>query len=317
MLSEPPERTPFEIVNDAIKLHGITHLYVGFSGGKDSSVVADFIAEYFPEFFGGCLFCDTGIAVEESKKFVIDCCKERKWRLFITHPDRTYEQIVTEVGFPGPAVHNFIMRYLKYIPMRKLIYKWYEMGRKPAIISGVRKQESVRRGINASDEVYTDGKMIFVSPMLYKSDGWMYAYYFDHKLKRSPVYDTLHISGDCLCGCYSKPGEAKLIQIFHKRAAKFIKYLEDKVKTIRGPNGSNSFSTWGKQAGMTHAEEQQTLDYFNEQYQQLMKMAENDPIDVNVESIVCNDCMITQPNESNQIEKDIAELDEKLDSISK
>jgi hypothetical protein len=196
--------------------------------------------------------------------------------------------------------------------MRKLIYKFYEMGRKPAIMSGVRKAESVRRGINASEEIYADGKMIFISPVLYKSDSWMYQYYISHGLKRSPVYDTLHISGDCLCGCYSKPGEAKLIQIFHKKAARFIQHLEDKVKKIRGPDGSTLFSTWGKQAGMTHAEEQQTLDSFIDWQLHKLKEMEVEEVNSDVASIICNECIVTQPDNSDDIENEIADLDAKL-----
>lgn len=285
---ESPPKIPLDIVGDAVRDYEIDSLYVGFSGGKDSSVVADYASKMFPHLFKGCIFCDTGIKVDEAKKFVIDYCKERNWKLFIVHPERTYEMIVKENGFPGPTVHTFIMRYLKYIPMRHFIGECRAAGQKPAILSGVRQQESVRRGINATSEVYVDGRLIFISPMLYKSDEWMYQYYLEQGLKRSPVYDTLHISGDCLCGCFSKPGEAKLIATFHPEAFAQIRDLETWVRT-RG----YTRATWGKQAGMTHAGEQESIDQF-----------------------LCNDCLFTAEDNSTDFLKELDDVEEKLKNVS-
>ena len=285
---EDEPKDPIDIIRDGVRDYKIDSLYVGFSGGKDSAVVADFASKNFPHIFKGCIFCDTGIKVAESKKFVIDYCNEKGWKLFIVHPKRTFEQIVKENGFPGPTVHTFIMRYLKYIPMRGFIKKCYDSGLRPAILSGVRQQESVRRGVNATSEVYQDGRMIFISPMLYKSDSWMYEYYMKEGLKRSPVYDTLHISGDCLCGCFSKPGEAQLLKIFHPETALQISDLEKYLKD----NMIYKNATWGKQAGMTHAQEQDSIDKF-----------------------LCNDCMFEQPDDSTKFLADLKEIDTKLEKL--
>ncbi len=287
MKSEKPPKSPLDIVSDAVTTYKIDSLYVGFSGGKDSAVVAHHASTMFPHLFKGCIFCDTGISVKESKSFVIDYCREMGWKLFVVHPKRTFETIVKEDGFPGPTVHTFIMRYLKYIPMRGFIQKVRETGKRPAILSGVRQQESVRRGINATSEVYQDGKMIFISPMLYKSDSWMYQYYLEQGLKRSPVYDTLHISGDCLCGCFSKPGEAKLVEMFHPETARQIKQLE-KWRKSRGLRRS----TWGKQAGMTHASEQEEIDKF-----------------------LCNDCILTADDNSDDFLEELDKVEAKLKNV--
>lgn len=290
MISDLPPREPDEIVREAVRQEKIDALYVGFSGGKDSAVVAHFTAKKFPELFKGNIFCDTGIAVKEAKEFVISYCKEMNWPLFIVKPKTTYEEIVEEYGFPGPDVHTIIMRKLKYIPMRDLIIHNFINTHKqrPAILSGVRKAESVRRGINARDEVYKDGKMIFISPVIYKSNSWMYAYYTEHKLKRSPVYETLHISGDCLCGCFSKPGEAKLLEIFHKATAQQIYELEKWMKL----NGKVKNTTWGKQAGMTHAEEQDQIDKF-----------------------LCNDCFLTSKDDSKEWLAGLNDIEDQLEKI--
>ena len=167
MLEDKLPRGPKEIVREAIRSQEIDELWVGLSGGKDSSVVAHFAAMNFPDLFKGCIFCDTGIKVQESLDFVRSYCKEMGWHLEVVKPKRTFEEIVQQNGFPGAGVHTIIMRYLKYIPMREFIYTRYEAGKKPAILSGVRKAESVRRGVNATDEVYKDGKMIFVSPIFF------------------------------------------------------------------------------------------------------------------------------------------------------
>lgn len=287
MKSQKPPKSPFGIIHDAVNIHDVDSLYVGFSGGKDSAVVAHHASMNFPKIFKGCIFCDTGISVKEAKSFVIDYCREMGWKLFVVHPKRTFETIVKEDGFPGPTVHTFIMRYLKYIPMRGFIQKARESGQRPAVLSGVRQQESVRRGINATSEVYKDGKLIFISPMLYKSDTWMYKYYMEQGLKRSPVYDTLHISGDCLCGCFSKPGEAKLVELFHPDTAKQIQALE-KWRKSRGLKRS----TWGKQAGMLHAGEQEEITKF-----------------------LCNDCIMTEDDDSKEFLEELDKVEAKLKNV--
>jgi len=57
-------------------------------------------------------------------------------------------------------------------------------------------------------------------------------------LEICPVYQTLHISGDCLCGSFAEKGEAELVTTFHPEVAKQIQSLENKYRGTWG-NGSS------------------------------------------------------------------------------
>lgn len=237
-------KSPIDILQESIDLHDRDSFYVGFSGGKDSTVVADMVATLFPKQFKGLVYCDTTIGTDETLEFVKEYCKQRDWKLNVLTPKKSFEQIVKDVGFPKAGGHNITMRYLKYAPLRKFILgRRKNHGEQPCVISGVRQDESKRRSVNASKEIYRDGNLYFISPVLYKSDEWMYEYYVKKGLRRSPVYDTLHISGDCLCGCFAKSGELEIINIFHKKLFQKIKYLTWLIKDRT--DIADKYKTWG------------------------------------------------------------------------
>ena len=234
-------KEPKEIMQDALD-SGLTDFYVAFSGGKDSGVVLDIMQKEFPEQFKGVLFCDTGIGTDDTKNFIKEYCEERKYPLHIVSPEDvirkrntnrgiagesySYEALVLNYGFPKQAFHTVTMRHLKYFPMRKFIYDRIALGENPCIVGGIRKNESARRKLKWNKYFYNDGKMWFVSPIFFKEDDWVYKYYIENGIKRSPVYDTLHISGDCLCGCFAQKNELELLKGFHPEVYEEIKRLE-------------------------------------------------------------------------------------------
>ena len=114
-------KLPEQILQEAIDIHGRDSFYVGFSGGKDSVVATHFTEKYFPDYFKGVIYCDTGIKTSETFNFVKDYCQEQGWKLHIVTPKRSYEEIVLHGGFPQAGMHNIVMRYLKYAPMRRFI----------------------------------------------------------------------------------------------------------------------------------------------------------------------------------------------------
>ena len=64
-------QTPDQIMDDAIEKYSLDKLYVLFSGGKDSSCVAHYIATNYPDKFGGVVFTNTGLGAQDTRKFVI------------------------------------------------------------------------------------------------------------------------------------------------------------------------------------------------------------------------------------------------------
>ena len=65
--------SPHEIIEDElIKKHKKEKFYVLYSGGKDSGCVDDFIANNYPEYYGGRVFTNTTIASQITRKFALE-----------------------------------------------------------------------------------------------------------------------------------------------------------------------------------------------------------------------------------------------------
>ena len=308
------EKTPNEIMVEIIG-QGLTDFYVAYSGGKDSGIVLDYITKEFPENFRGVIFVDTGIATKATVDFVIDYCKKHDYKLNILHPydvkrkkksdygkigqPFTFENLVMNFGFPTAGGHNLTMGWLKYYPMRNFIYQKIKDGENPAIISGVRKKESKRRSKRKSYASYInhDGKISFVCPLFFKSNEWVTKYWIENNIKRSPVYDTLHISGDCLCGCFAKKEELKLLEMFHPEVFAEIKRLEKLVKE-KGSKEAQRFTTWGNNKKSTMEVEAQST----------------------IENTVCTECFFDREEtdeDNKRFNDEMKDIDKKINKLIK
>lgn len=239
--------TPHSIVTEAIENYGVKKLYVLFSGGKNSVVVADYIARYFPERFAGCVFTNTGLGSQETRNWVIGYCYGRNWELTMTWPKEKerFHNILMKHGFAGAGNHNMWMAYLKYHSWQQFIKDHLE--EKPALISGVFKRESFARTklkIYSKKPIDTDGKMIFVKPMHRWNAIQFWDYFYEHKLAKSPVYDWFNKSGECYCGAFAEPWELKLLEKFDPLAFNTIKWEEEQIQ-LYGSKKARKYPTWG------------------------------------------------------------------------
>ncbi len=308
------EKSPEEVLDYTLSI-GHNSFYVGYSGGKDSGIVLDLIANKYAHFFKGVIYVDTGIGTDATKNFVIDFCKEKNYTLHILSPNDVkaagrgnlaegepfnYENLVKVFGFPKKSFHNNTMAWLKYYPIREFIDSRWRMGEKPAVISGVRKNESARRKFASKYTANPLDRMesiIFVKPLYYKTNNWVSEYWIKTGMKKSPVYETLHISGDCLCGCFADSKELKLIEMFHPEVFKKIKLLEKLIKK-EGTKHAQKNNTWGNGSFSTgDIQNQQTLD----------------------ESLICNDCINDRENtaaDSQRFDNELKDIEEKLNHLS-
>jgi len=297
------EKTSKEIMQEALDA-GLKDFYVAYSGGKDSGIALDFIAKEFPQYFKGVVFVNTGIGTQTTIDFVENYCKEHGYKLYHLHAEDVkrkrdtevgkigepfdFEHLVMAYGFPQQALHTVTMRWLKLFSIRKFIFERIAKGEKPAIISGIRKNESARRKTKAKKYLYNDGKMWFVSPLFYKSNDWVMRYFIENDIKRSPVYNTLHISGDCLCGCFAREEELELLKMFHPEVYNKIKKLEQKLKTC-GSDNAKKHPTWGTHGQTTVESDDETEGY------------------------ICNDCFFDRDGK----EEDTKRFDNELEEIEK
>lgn len=212
-----------------------------FSGGKDSLVAC--LIEGVKE----VLYCNTGVGLNFS--YVLETCKRFGWKLNVVNPKEgeTFEDFVRKFKFPHTGMHSAIMGYLKWHPMRT----WNSQQLEDILfISGRRKKESKRRMRMKSNKQYdeTEG-MKFYSPIYYWTTQEVWNYIKEHNLLISPIYETMHISGDCFCGAFAQKGEAQLLYTFHKELAERFIELEKKY----GDKWGNGTSMQGitKQSKLT------------------------------------------------------------------
>ena len=181
-----------------------------------------------------------------------------------------YEDIVTRHGFPGPDAHRYLYIQLKERAIDALVRdhtvrrsSWREMvvavlrqsyamplqyqqclyaalleayplfmqesRRKALLVTGVRRQESARRMGHVQAEK-VEGRRVWLAPLL----NWTKEDVLNHldfaDLPRNPVVETLHLSGECLCGCYAHRGELDEICFWYPATGKRIKDLETIVR---------------------------------------------------------------------------------------
>lgn len=217
-----------------------------FSGGHDS-LSATWLASTLPQ-FTSAVHINTGIGVEETRRFVQRTCRNQNWPLLELkaeenvnskgQPDpKSYRDFVLKYGFPGPAGHGFMYVNLKERALKRLgrMYGADARGknkRRIMLVTGVRNQESARRMGNAAEDVDVRGREIWVNPILdwTKSDTSELIEY--DRLERSPIVDLIHKSGECLCGAFAKPGELEELKLWPQTREAYdrIKALEAEAK---------------------------------------------------------------------------------------
>jgi 3'-phosphoadenosine 5'-phosphosulfate sulfotransferase (PAPS reductase)/FAD synthetase len=151
-----------------------------------------------------------------------------------------------EVWLPGPMGHGMMYRRLKERAVYRLTRDYKERrGDRLGLVAGIRRAESERR--RARGEMDVKRAQVWISPLIQWTARERDDYIERHRLPRNPVVDALHMSGECLCGAYAKPGELRDIELWYPADAAEIRRLE-RLVTAAG----RRFSRWGHgQAGST------------------------------------------------------------------
>lgn len=198
-----------------------------FSGGKDSLVAGHSDKEVKES-----VYCKTGVGLNFD--YVLEQCNKLGWKLNVLFPKdgEAFEDFVNKFGFPHVSMHNAVMGYLKWHPIRKWNGEQKELGRDILLVSGRRKKESKRRMRMKSNKQYSEMEgMKFYAPIYYWTTKEVWQYIKNNNLTVSPIYETMHMSGDCFCGAFAQKGESQLLYTFHKDLANRMKELEDRLKT--------------------------------------------------------------------------------------
>lgn len=232
------DKTADEILQESIEELEPDHVWAAFSGGHDSLAATHIVSQL--DCFDGVFHANTGIGIEETREFVRDTCEKHGWQLREYSPQdckeagymaMTYEEMVKKYGFPGAAQHQKAYTYLKQRPIRLLKRRVKDNNRERLmLVTGIRSYESQRRMGNSVEYHVGPEGVAWSAPLYYWTKTDVTDYLDEHNLDRNPVEDYLHMSGECLCGAYARPGEYEEISMWYPDEAEEIDRLERMIQ---------------------------------------------------------------------------------------
>jgi 3'-phosphoadenosine 5'-phosphosulfate sulfotransferase (PAPS reductase)/FAD synthetase len=241
-LSEREERVKFlivqadEIVQMALEAHASKHTIAGtcvlFSGGNDSTVLAHLMRKHVTH----AVHCNTTIGIEETRQFVRDVCADWGLPLMEETAPVSYRELVLAHGMPGPGHHFKMFQRLKERGLRQARKRLVNNPRKERVLflAGRRRQESARRANIPLHE--REGSTIWASPIAMWTKPDMATYRLMHMdtdpVPLNRVSELIHMSGECLCGCFAKPGELDEIGVWFPEVKAEIQALEAEVQAL-------------------------------------------------------------------------------------
>lgn len=182
------------------------------SGGKDSCTTAKVLEN--ADRLLGCVALGTGISTPDWRDFVIDLCRKRSWPLEFHHTEEKYDDLVRKYGFPGPGKHNMFMNYLK----GRAVEEFRRKHPSGILASGVRSDESDRRRVNTKPVSFWE-RVPILAPIYDWTTDRVWEFFRANGFTRAPAYQTLMISGDCLCGAFAAQGEAQALRLGYPEIA--------------------------------------------------------------------------------------------------
>jgi 3'-phosphoadenosine 5'-phosphosulfate sulfotransferase (PAPS reductase)/FAD synthetase len=235
-----------------------------FSGGNDSTTLAHLMRDRVTHYG----MANTQIGIEQTRKYVRDTCAA--WGKPLcekTPPDgkgyrdlvlgkvkpgpRGKSDLVWSGGFPGPAAHGLFYQRLKERCFEQIRNELVGNPYKNRIIflAGRRIEESQRRTSRFMSgqikAIERRGSIIWVSPIINwtKLDLNAYRKRFPD-VPRNEVSDLLHMSGECLCGCYGHKDELEEIRMWYPDMAAEIDALQEEVRALRLPGVKPEHCRW-------------------------------------------------------------------------
>lgn len=218
-----------------------------FSGGNDSTILAHLTRHRATH----AIHANTTIGIEETRQFVRDTCTTWGIPLLEETAPRTFRQLVLDQGFPGPGMHWKMYQRLKERALRQAKRKLITDSRKERVLflAGRRRQESERRADIPLHE--REGSTIWASPLAMWTKLDMNTYRLMHADLGDPVpvnrvSDLIHMSGECLCGAFAKPGELDEIGEWFPEVKAEIEALQ---REVAAAGYAEPLDQWGHGTG--------------------------------------------------------------------
>lgn len=197
-----------EIFADAVVKHPPHAVVLALSGGTDS-LTALAVALKLNIKIDYILHCNTRTGIKQTTEYVRNLANDLSIPYIEADSGDAYEEYVRRKGFfgRGNTAHNYAYHVLKATAFRKAVSKVIrkrKRGRNVLLLNGARLEESDNRRENMGDSP------LRVDPGA-KSNIWVnilqewtkrdcMKILMESFLKRNPVADILHRSGECMCG---------------------------------------------------------------------------------------------------------------------
>lgn len=224
-----------------------------FSGGHDSltacSVAFAWAKERGIEMTAAHI--RTGTGVPQTTQYVEEVCAAQGWPLVIFDPPVPYRDIVMEYGFPGPAQHGLMYNRLKERCLRELVRtSKQEFSDRVMMVTGVRSDESLRR-MRHVERIQRDGAQLWAAAIWNWTKIDCANFVFKKLgLPRNPVVDMMHMSGECRCGAFARPGELEEWMAWFPDDTQWIVDLQEEVAAA----GLRAYR-WGQRPPRIHREQ--------------------------------------------------------------
>lgn len=200
-----------------------------FSGGNDSTT----LAHMFRQVATHAAHANTTIGIEATRDFVRRTCKAWELPLLERRPPRSvdhYSSLVLDQGFPGPGHHYKMYQRLKERALEQVRRELVTNPRRERVVflAGRRRSESQRRAqVPASER---KGSIVWVSPLVHwtKLDLTTYRLLCGD-VPVNEVTALVHMSGECCCGSFARPGEREELAYWFPELFQQIGELEDAI----------------------------------------------------------------------------------------
>jgi 3'-phosphoadenosine 5'-phosphosulfate sulfotransferase (PAPS reductase)/FAD synthetase len=239
-----------KVVDEALAVHlddkRLAATCTLYSGGSDSTVLLHLMRDRSDY----AIHANTGIGVEQTREFVRDTCRLYGVDLIEKHAPDSYRDLVLKNGFPGPPMHARMYQRLKERPLMQAKRQLVKDGRTERVLflAGRRRAESARRRQVPAHE--RRGAIIWASPLVNWTVLDLSMYKREFEVPSSDASQHMHMSGECLCGAFAKPGELDEIAFWFPQVAASIRALESEAVASGIPE---PFCRWGHGQGKPKA----------------------------------------------------------------
>jgi len=268
----------FEVLDEAAEIIAPRAWVALFSGGHDSLTATTVAFEWARarDVPLTAAHIRTGTGIPATTEYVKEVCAAQGWPLKIYDPPVPYEEIVLEYGFMGPGQHGIAYNRLKERCLRQIVREAkVEYKDRIAFVTGVRSDESLRRLRHVDRIQKGDGAQWWAAAVWNWTKIECAKFTFgSRKLPRNPVVDLLHMSAECLCGAFARPGEMQEIEAWFPEHAAWLHDLEAKAQA-KGLRACR----WGQRPPRIHADQ--------------MKMVFGEEWDVAIPGVMCQGCALS------------------------